>query len=166
MTTSKPREHVQSKSNEEPGCESASEHATFRQDSRRWMDYAAYKAKVAFGHGKERFIEELGDVADVMREGAAHLEETERASATYIGGGAERVEQMRDKLKHRDVEDLVEELATFARRHPTSFLLGSGIVGFSIIRLLRSVDYQTVDVLDTGEGTEFSEAKASTTGPA
>jgi hypothetical protein len=166
MTTSKPREHVKPQPEHEMGYEASPERATFRQDSKKWMDYAAHKAKLAFGHGKDRFIEELGDVADVMREGAAHLEETERASASYIEGGAERVERMRENLKHRDAEDLIEELSAFARRHPSSFLLGSGIVGFSIIRLLRSVDYQTVEVLDTGDGTEFSEAKASHMDPA
>lgn len=168
MTTSQKRAHIGSQSEDDEKGTSDSERATFRQDSKKWIDYAAYKAKVAFGQSKDRFIEELGDVAGVMREGAAQLEETDRVSAPYIEDGAERVERMRDSLQQRDAEDLIEELSAFAKRYPRSFLLGSTLAGFSLMRLLRSVDYRTVEVLDTKDeavGTRVAEPRESATRP-
>lgn len=165
MSRVKKAEHVTSSPEEDEDGRTEQQGDSFRQDSKKWMDYAAHRAKIAFGQGKERIADELGDVADVMREGAAHLEETERASAPYLGGGAERMERMRDTLKKRDADDLMEELSAFARRYPRGFLLVSSLAGFSLLRLLRSIDYRTVDVLDTENAQDVSEPMESSTSP-
>ena len=56
----------------------------------------------------------------------------------YVREAAGRLEQLADDVDARGVEGLVEDLQSFARRRPGAFLLGAGVVGFGVGRLMRA----------------------------
>lgn len=165
MPMSQEREGKTSSQREETQGESKTGRSSVREDSKKWLDYATHKAKIAFGQKKERFVEELGGVADMMREGAAHLEQSDLASAHYMENGAEQVERWRHSLQKREPEDFLTELTAVARQNPGTFLLGTALAGFSLVRLFRSVDYNTVEVLDTEDAVPPSDDRSPAEAP-
>jgi hypothetical protein len=88
---------------------------------------------------KERAVDGLMTLAQALRQTSQHLQEQEQgAIGEYVGRAAERVEDVCDHLRSRDVAQLVAETQAFARRRPGMFVGAALAVGFAGARFLMS----------------------------
>lgn len=80
-------------------------------------------------------VRRLGEEARALAEGRP---EQAGALADYVAQAAERLTNVAREIEARGPEGLVDELKTFARTRPGTFVLGAAVAGFGIGRLLRS----------------------------
>jgi hypothetical protein len=80
-------------------------------------------------------VRRLGDEARALAEGRP---DHAGALGEYVSQAAERLTNVAAEIEARGPEGLVDELKTFARTRPGTFVLGAAVVGFGIGRLLRS----------------------------
>ena len=59
-------------------------------------------------------------------------------AARYIRQGSEQIQGVADKLRERDVRELVGDVQEFARQQPTLFFGGAVVLGFAALRFLKS----------------------------
>ena len=59
-------------------------------------------------------------------------------AGTYIRKAASQVENVADKLRTGNFNDLVQGAQSFARRQPTAFLGLAVLAGFGVVRFLKS----------------------------
>lgn len=90
--------------------------------------------------GKEYAVEALTGVAKAMRQTGQHLrEEGEQPMfGEYADTGAEQLERFTGYLRRRDANQLLSEVESYARRHPTVFASGAFAVGLLAARFFRS----------------------------
>ncbi len=88
---------------------------------------------------KERAVDSLVTVAQALRQTGQHLHEQEQGTvAEYVGKAAERVEELTNYLRSRDVPQLLAETQDLARRRPGMFLGIAVALGFAGGRFLMS----------------------------
>jgi len=88
---------------------------------------------------KERAVDSLVTVAQALRQTGQHLHEQEQGTvAEYVGKAAERVEELTNYLRSRDVPQLLAETQDLARRRPGMFFGVAVALGFVGGRFLMS----------------------------
>jgi hypothetical protein len=88
---------------------------------------------------KDRATDSLVIVAQALRQTGQHLHEQEQgAIAGYVDQTAQRVEQLTNHLRARDVSQLVRDTEDLARRNPGVFLGAAVAIGFLGARFLKS----------------------------
>jgi len=88
---------------------------------------------------KERAAEGLGNTARALRQTSQQLREQEDGPvAQYAERAADRIERAADYLRGRDINELVGELESFARRQPVLFVGGAFALGLLTGRFLKS----------------------------
>jgi uncharacterized protein YjbJ (UPF0337 family) len=88
---------------------------------------------------KERAVDGLQTIAQALRSTGEQLDQQEQASiGRYAEQAADRVEDLTNFLRTRDVPQLLDETQTFARRQPGLFLGGAIVLGFVFGRFLTS----------------------------
>lgn len=80
-------------------------------------------------------LRRLGGEAQALAEGRPQDAPTLRDS---LATTAVKLDEIADDLHSKGAEGLLEDLQTLARSHPGSFLLGAGVAGLTIGRLLRN----------------------------
>jgi hypothetical protein len=80
----------------------------------------------------------LGEVAGAVRGAARTLETGMPQMAGYIHEAAARLEDAAKTMRHRSVDDLVDEVSSFARAQPAVFFGGAMLAGFALTRFLKS----------------------------
>ena len=83
-----------------------------------------------------RLAEGLGKLGSEIQLHAGGRSYAEQA-ATKLTDAADALFGVADDVGERGVEGLVEDLGSFARRRPGVFLVGAGIVGFGVGRVVR-----------------------------
>lgn len=92
-----------------------------------------------FHSGKEAAADRAERLADAIHDvGAKSQREGDQTIATYASDLASGLERFADTLRHRSVNDLVNEAQLLARRNPALFIAGSIGVGFAIARFLKA----------------------------
>jgi hypothetical protein len=113
-------------------------HQTQQQASQA-AHQARQKAKSQLATQKERAAGTLGGVAQALRQTGQQLQEQDQGSVgNYAQKAADRVERFSGYLRQRDVDQLVGEAESFARRNPVPFLGGALALGFFATRFLKS----------------------------
>jgi hypothetical protein len=88
---------------------------------------------------KDRATDSLLILAQALRQTGQHLHEQEQgAIAGYVEQTAQRVEQLTNHLRARDIPQLVTETEDLARRSPGVFLGAALAIGFVGARFLQS----------------------------
>ncbi|HVE47374.1 MAG TPA: hypothetical protein VNA57_11600 [Acidimicrobiales bacterium] len=80
-------------------------------------------------------LRRLGDEARALAEGRP---DQAGALAQYVSQAAERLTNVAKEIEARGPEGLVEDLRSFAKARPGTFVLGAAVAGFGIGRLIRS----------------------------
>lgn len=123
------------------------------QGGESWMSSAAGRAqdtasKAADGiKGRARDLaeqqkaagaEQIGGVADAMKAAAHDLEEKVPVAAEYIDEVAGHLGQVASTLRERSVDDMLGNVADFARKQPAAFFAGAVAAGFALSRFAKS----------------------------
>jgi len=102
-------------------------------------EQAKQQATSQLASGKDRAVDGLVTVAQALRQTGQHLHQQEqRAVGGYVEQVAERVEEVTNYLRARDVPELVGETQEFARRQPGLFFGAALALGFVGARFLMS----------------------------
>ena len=102
-----------------------------------FLDAARSAAESLLEEQKRQIADRVSGVARALR-GAAHpLDESQnRVVARYLAEAAAQVESLSRNMHERRWSELVADTEDFARRQPTSFVLGAVAAGFVVGRLL------------------------------
>jgi hypothetical protein len=87
---------------------------------------------------KDAGADRLGEVAGAFHGAARTLEAGMPQTASYIHGAAAQLEDAAKTLRHRSVDELVDEVGSFARAQPAVFFGGAMLAGFALARFLKS----------------------------
>jgi hypothetical protein len=112
---------------------------------------ATDKLKDAVDGGKSSGAEYVGSLADTMRRAAREFDTDLPIAGTYIRKAAAQVDGVSDTIRNGNLNDLVRNAQSFARRQPTAFLGIAVLAGFGVVRFLKS----------STEGNSRSERSAS-----
>jgi gas vesicle protein len=87
---------------------------------------------------KNAGAEYVSGVAGAVRNAAGGFDDQLPQAANYIRQAAEQIDSLSDALQRRDLNELFDNLQSFARRQPTAFLGATFLAGFAAVRFLKS----------------------------
>jgi len=99
---------------------------------------ATDKFKQAVEGQKTAGADYVGSLAGTIRRAASEFDDDLPIAGTYIRKAASQVENVADKLRTGNFNDLVQGAQSFARRQPTAFLGLAVLAGFGVVRFLKS----------------------------
>ena len=100
---------------------------------------AADKARGLVGQGLERGCEALANVSKLVGDTAAGLDERLGAEyGDYARKAAGALEDAAGKISAKDPDELIEDTREFVRKSPGVALAGAAIIGFALVRLVKS----------------------------
>jgi hypothetical protein len=98
----------------------------------------AKHAKAIADGAKEEIASRAGKVASAFHKAASELRDEEDALATYADRIGEEVSRASHYLRSRGAEDVIDDVAAMANRHPAVFVGGALALGFVLGRFLRA----------------------------
>jgi hypothetical protein len=99
---------------------------------------ATDKIKDAVNDRKSSGAEYVGSLADTMRRAAREFDTDLPLAGTYIRKAASQIEGVSDHIRNGNLNDVVRNAQSFARRQPTAFLGLAVLAGFGAVRFLKS----------------------------
>jgi ElaB/YqjD/DUF883 family membrane-anchored ribosome-binding protein len=99
---------------------------------------AADKLQGAVNDRKSSGADYVGSLAEAMRRASREFETELPIAATYIRKAASQMEGISDNVRTGNLNDVVRNAQSFARRQPTAFLGIAVLAGFGIVRFLKS----------------------------
>jgi hypothetical protein len=88
--------------------------------------------------GKSQGAERLSGLARVARDAAEQLHEQSPAAAHYVREAADRIDGVSRGIRDSSVDELMMQVADFARRQPVMFFGASVLAGVALSRLLKT----------------------------
>ena len=119
---------------------------SLRSGSEKLSGQAAEKARGLVGQGLERGSEALANVSKLIGDTASGLDErlgTEYGD--YARRAASTIEETANRIAAKDADELIEDTREFVRKSPGVALAGAAVLGFALVRLVKSG-------LDQGDG--------------
>jgi hypothetical protein len=95
-------------------------------------------ARTKLDEGQQAAASGLGELAGCLRTAARQVGERNGTVARVAESAAERLEQLSGTLRSKDLDTLVRDTESFARREPMVFLGAAMAAGFIAIRFLKS----------------------------
>ena len=100
---------------------------------------AADKARGLVGQGLERSGEALANVSKLVGDTAAGLDERLGPEyGDYARRAATALEEAADKVAAKNPDELIDDTREFVRKSPGVALAGAAIIGFALVRLIKS----------------------------
>lgn len=100
---------------------------------------AADKARGLVGQGLERGGEALANVSKLVGDTAAGLDDRLGPEyGDYARRAATALEEAADKIAAKDPNELIDDTREFVRKSPGVALAGAAIIGFALVRLIKS----------------------------
>ena len=96
------------------------------------------KARNVAEQQKNAGVNQIGGVANAMEAAAGELEREMPMAAGYIADVAKQLDTMASALRERSVDDMLGNVADFARKQPTVFFAGAVAAGFALSRFAKS----------------------------
>ena len=87
---------------------------------------------------KEAGAEQIGNMAGAIHDAAHELEGQMPKAASYVHDAASRLESAAESLRERNIDEIVQNLGSFARSQPAAFFGGAVLAGFALSRFLKS----------------------------
>ena len=117
-----------------------------RSGGEKLSGQAADKARGFVGQGLERSSEALANVSKLVGDTAAGLDERLGPEyGEYARKAAGAIEEAANKIAAKDADELIDDTREFVRKSPGVALAGAAIIGFALVRLVKSG-------LDQGKG--------------
>ena len=112
---------------------------SLRSGSDKLSGQAADKARGLVGQGLERGSEALANVSKLIGDTAAGLDERLGSQyGDYARKAATTIEDTANKLASKDADELIEDTRGFVRKSPGVALAGAAVLGFALVRLVKS----------------------------
>jgi hypothetical protein len=107
------------------------------------LSQAQQQAVSRLDEQKESAVGGLGAVAETLRQTGQQLRDNDQGVITqyvsqYSETAASQVEKVSSYLGERDVNQLIGDVESFARREPTLFIAGAFLLGLAGARFLRA----------------------------
>ena len=100
---------------------------------------AADKARGLVGQGLERGGEALANVSKLVGDTAAGLDERlGEEYGDYARKAASALEEAANKVSAKNPDELIDDTREFVRKSPGVALAGAAIIGFALVRLVKS----------------------------
>ena len=100
---------------------------------------AADKARGFVGQGLERGSEALANVSKLIGDTAAGIDERLGAQyGDYARKAATAIEDTANSLAAKDADELIDDTRDFVRKSPGVALAGAAVLGFALVRLVKS----------------------------
>ena len=112
---------------------------TLRSGTDKLSGQAAEKARGLVGQGLERGSEALSSVSKLIGDTAAGLDERLGSEyGDYARKAATTIEDTATRLASKDADELIDDTRDFVRKSPGVALAGAAILGFALVRLVKS----------------------------
>jgi ElaB/YqjD/DUF883 family membrane-anchored ribosome-binding protein len=112
---------------------------TLRSESEKLSGQAADKARGLVGQGLERGSEALANVSKLIGDTASGLDDRLGVQyGDYARKAASTIEETANKVASKDADELIEDTRDFVRKSPGVALAGAAILGFALVRLVKS----------------------------
>ena len=124
-----------------------------RDSSKPWLSSAAEQVQKTAGETASRLkgrareaaeqrkragADQISGVADAIDAAAGELEDQMPMAAEYIEDVAGQLGAMASALRERSVDDMLGNVADFARKQPGLFFAGAVAAGFALSRFAKS----------------------------
>jgi len=104
-----------------------------------WMAQVRERASSQLNSQKDRATEGIGSAAQAVRQSTHQLRDQRHESvARYVESAADQLERLSQRLKQKDVGELLEDAQRLARRQPALFIGGAFALGLLGSRFLKS----------------------------
>jgi ElaB/YqjD/DUF883 family membrane-anchored ribosome-binding protein len=117
-----------------------------KDQARSVLDDAKGSAKAKLGEQQQAAATGVGDFARALRDAARSSGDSNTLAARAAETAAERLERLSGALKNKDIDSVVRDAESFARREPMLFLGVAVAAGFIAMRLLKGSAPQTDDI--------------------
>ena len=112
---------------------------SLRTGSEKLSGQAADKARGLVGQGLERSSEALANVSKLVGDTATQLDERlGQQYGDYARKAATTIEDTANRLASKDADELIDDTRTFVRNSPGVALAGAAVLGFALVRLVKS----------------------------
>ncbi len=95
-------------------------------------------ARSKFSEQQQAAAGSLGDFAGALRKSAEQLSGEHQSAARFAQSAASGLEQLSGALRNRDLDALLRDAESFARRQPALFFGAAALAGFFAVRFLKS----------------------------
>lgn len=110
-------------------------------------DSAKEQVQSLLGEQQHAAASGLGDFAQALRKVAREMGDGSSArpsqTSRLVEGAAERLERFSGSLKEKDLDGIVRDVESFARRQPVAFFGAAVAAGFLAMRFLKSTSQPT-----------------------
>ena len=112
---------------------------SLRSGSEKLSGQAAEKARGFVGQGLERGSEALANVSKLIGDTASGLDERLGPQyGDYARKAASTIEDTANRIAAKDADELIEDTRGFVRKSPGIALAGAAVLGFALVRLVKS----------------------------
>ena len=112
---------------------------SLRTGSEKLSGQAADKARDLVGQGLERSSEAIANVSKLVGDTAAQLDERlGQQYGDYARKAATTLEDTANRLAIKDADELIDDTRSFVRKSPGVALAGAAVLGFALVRLVKS----------------------------
>ena len=119
-----------------------------REQTRQMADQTRSQLSSQVNDQRGKAVGGLRSVGDELRGMAEHGGQSGLATQ-LVSEGADLTHKAADFIEHREPAQLLDEIRSFARRKPGTFLLGSALAGVVVGRLTRGVMANRQDAQDS-----------------
>jgi len=103
------------------------------------MDKVRNGAAAQLSTQKDRATDGIGSVVQAVRQSTQHLRDTQHDTiAQYVDEAAGQLERFSNRLKEKNVGELLQDAQRFARRNPGVFIGSAFAIGLLSARFLKS----------------------------
>jgi ElaB/YqjD/DUF883 family membrane-anchored ribosome-binding protein len=112
---------------------------TLRTGSEKLSGQAAEKARGLVAQGLERGGEALANVSKLIGDTASGLDDRLGSQyGDYARKAASTIEDTANRFAAKDADELIEDTREFVRKSPGVALAGAAVLGFALVRLVKS----------------------------
>ena len=133
---SRPRQDEGSAPSVSATMEQAQKSASAAAD--RMKNRARDKVRDMAEQQKAAGADQLGGMAHAMEAASGELQKQMPLAAEYVDDVAARLDDLASALRERSVDDMLGNVADFARRQPAAFFAGAVAAGFALSRFAKS----------------------------
>lgn len=110
-----------------------------KQKAQGFIKEQQQKAQGMLEEQKQKGSEHLGKLADALHQTSSSLQQNnEEQVARYAGMAADGLQRLSSSLREQDVNSLLRQTESLARRQPALFVGGAVALGFMLSRFLKS----------------------------
>jgi hypothetical protein len=101
---------------------------------------AVQAARSLIGEQQQAAASGLGEFASVLRRAARDGKDADSPVARIAESAADNLQRFSDSLRERDLDGLLRDAESFAKRQPAVFIGAAALVGFLAVRFLKASD--------------------------